>query len=139
MNLLHFIFHLYYFFFNTYIYIMCVTLVQYVGFLLISKLDHIIKCKKLISIVFLFNLFVVTMNISFSSYGHLIAEAKFLISSFLSCTFSHIHRHGNSIAHNLGKHTSHVSGLMVWMEDILPHIYYSCSLGQFWLVCVLFQ
>ena len=47
-----------------YIYIMCITLVQYAGFLLISKLDHIIKCKKLISIVFLFNLFVVTMNLS---------------------------------------------------------------------------
>ena len=43
---------------------MCITLVQYAGFLLISKLDHIIKCKKLISIVFLFNLFVVTMNLS---------------------------------------------------------------------------
>ena len=27
---------------------MCITLVQYAGFLLISKLDHIIKCKKLI-------------------------------------------------------------------------------------------
>ena len=38
----------FFFFFFFYIYVMCMTLVQYVRFLLISKLDYIIKCKKLI-------------------------------------------------------------------------------------------
>ena len=31
-----------------YIYVTCMTLMKYAGFLLISKLDHKIKCKKLI-------------------------------------------------------------------------------------------
>ena len=31
---------------------------------------------------------------------------------------SHIHKQGNSIAHDFARH---VSGLMVWMEDVPPH------------------
>ena len=59
---------------------------------------------------------------SFSSYGHLIAEAKLSTVSFYSFCVSHIHRKGNSVARNLARHTRHVNGLMVWIEDIPPHI-----------------
>ena len=33
---------------------MCMALMQYVGLLLLTKLYHIIKCKKLIILIFLF-------------------------------------------------------------------------------------
>ena len=59
---------------------------------------------------------------SFSSYGHLIAEAKLLTVSFYSFCVSHIHKQGNSVARNLTRHARHVSGLMVWIEDVPPHI-----------------
>ena len=56
---------------------------------------------------------------SFSSNGHLIAEAKLSTVSFYSFCVSHIHRQSNSVARNLARH---VSGLMVWIEDVPPHI-----------------
>lgn len=50
---------------------------------------------------------------SFSSYGHLIAEAKLSTVSFYSFCVSHIHRQGNSVTHDLARHARHFSGLMV--------------------------
>ena len=58
---------------------------------------------------------------SFFSYGHLIAEAKLSMVSFYSFCVSHIHRQGNSVAHDLSRHARHVSCIMVWMEDFPPH------------------
>lgn len=50
---------------------------------------------------------------SFSSYGHLIAEAKLSTISFYSFFVSHIHRQCNSIAHDLTRQAKNVSGLMM--------------------------
>ena len=50
---------------------------------------------------------------SFSSYGHLIAEAKLSTVSFYSFCVSYIHRQGNFVAHDLTRHARHVSSLMV--------------------------
>lgn len=55
---------------------------------------------------------------SFSSYGHLNAEAKLSTVSFYSFCVSHIHRQDNSVVHDLARH---VSGLMMWMKDVPPH------------------
>ena len=42
---------------------------------------------------------------SFASYGHLLAFAKSLVTSFDMIYFSHTCRKGNIITHNLTKHT----------------------------------
>ena len=42
---------------------------------------------------------------SFASYGHLLASAKSLITSFNMIYFSHTHRQENIVTHNLIKHT----------------------------------
>ena len=41
------------------------------------------------------------------------------MASFNFCHFSHIRKQGNCVTHNLARH---VSGLLVWMEDVPPHI-----------------
>lgn len=58
---------------------------------------------------------------SFSSYGHLIAEAKLSTVSFYSFCVSHIHRQGNSVIYDLARYARHVNSLMAWMEDVPPH------------------
>lgn len=54
---------------------------------------------------------------SLISFSHLIAEAKLISFSFCSIIFNHVCRQGNIIAHNLVRHTRHVSSFSVWMED----------------------
>ena len=44
------------------------------------------------------------------------------MASFNFWGFSHIHKQGNCVTHNLARHARHVSGLLVWMEDVPPHI-----------------
>ncbi|XP_075645272.1 uncharacterized protein LOC142616276 [Castanea sativa] len=56
---------------------------------------------------------------SFTSYGHLIAEAKLFSDTFVSLSFSHIRKQGNSIAHNLVRH---VNDIFVGMKDIPTHL-----------------
>ena len=59
---------------------------------------------------------------SFSSRGHLIAEAKLFFDFFHYFSLSHICRQTNSVAHNFTGHARHVNGLLVWMKDVPPHL-----------------
>lgn len=60
-----------------------------------------------------------------SSIGHLLQNAKCHIETFgNSFFFSHVRREGNSITHNLTKHTLHVTSFLVWIEDIPPVLLY---------------
>ena len=59
---------------------------------------------------------------SLASYGNLIKEIRFHADSFLNFRVSHVKRKGNSVAHNLARHARHVSGLVVWMEEVPSHI-----------------
>ena len=49
---------------------------------------------------------------SFTSFGHLIAEARTIVETFYAVTLSHTRGQGNSV-HNLARHASHVSGFTV--------------------------
>ena len=60
---------------------------------------------------------------SLTTYGHLLESAKSTLVTSKCIAFTHIHRSGNRVAHNLAKHTRHVRGLSVWVEDIPPHLY----------------
>ena len=55
---------------------------------------------------------------SLASYGNIIEEIRFHADSFLNFRVSHVKRKWNSVAHNL---VSHVSGLVVWMEEVPSH------------------
>ena len=59
---------------------------------------------------------------SFSSFGHLLELAKSMLVSSTCINFSHVHRGGNKIAHNLARHARNVRGLLVWVEDVPPHL-----------------
>ena len=59
---------------------------------------------------------------SLASYGNLIEEIKLQAESFLSFRSSHVKRNRNSVAHSLARHARHVSGLVVWMEEVPSHI-----------------
>ena len=59
---------------------------------------------------------------SFSSFGHLLESAKSMLVSSKCINFSHVHRSGNKIAHNLARHVRNVRGLSMWMEDVPPHL-----------------
>jgi len=61
-------------------------------------------------------------EVSFTSFGHLIVKAKTLAKTFYEIIFAHTHRQCNSIAHNLPRHARHVSGFIVWMEGVPPHL-----------------
>lgn len=50
---------------------------------------------------------------SFSSYGHLIAKSKVCLDSFIFCRFTHIHKQGNFVAHNIVRHARHISSISV--------------------------
>ncbi|XP_030940101.1 uncharacterized protein LOC115965032 [Quercus lobata] len=56
---------------------------------------------------------------SLASYGNLIEEIKLHAESFLSFRISLVRRNRNSVAHSLARH---VSGLIVWMEEVPSHI-----------------
>ena len=55
---------------------------------------------------------------SFSSFGHLLEDAKVLAESFAGFIVSHVKRQGNSIVHNLARYAKHVSDLKVWMKSV---------------------
>ena len=52
----------------------------------------------------------------------LINETQALAGLFPSYSVSHVCRKGNSLAHNFVRHARHVSGLAVWMEEVLSHL-----------------
>ena len=61
-------------------------------------------------------------NDSFTSYSHLVGKVKILAEAFCDITFSHTHRQGNFVVHNIARYTRNVSGLLVLMEDVIPHL-----------------
>ena len=62
-------------------------------------------------------------KVSLSTFGHLLESVKSILVTSKCIVFSHIHRTGNRVVHNLAKHARHVRGLSVWVEDIPPHQY----------------
>ena len=60
---------------------------------------------------------------SLSTFGHLLESTKSTLVTSKCIAFSHIHRGGNRVAHNLAKHARHVKGLSMWVEDIPPPLY----------------
>ena len=50
---------------------------------------------------------------SFTSYGHILASAKFYTNAYSFISFSHMHKLGNSLAHNLTKHARHIRGFLL--------------------------
>ena len=61
-------------------------------------------------------------EVSFSLFGHLLESAKSMLVSSTCIKFSHVRRSGNKIAHNLARHARNVRGLLVWVEDVPPHL-----------------
>jgi len=59
---------------------------------------------------------------SFSPFGHILTAAKNLTNT-TRISFSHVHRVGNFVAHNLAKHARHANGYLVGMEDVPPHLH----------------
>ena len=59
-------------------------------------------------------------NNSFTSYSHLVGKVKILVETFCDITFSHTQ--GNFVVHNIARYARNVSGLSVWMENVLPHL-----------------
>ena len=60
---------------------------------------------------------------SLSEIGHILELAK-AITDPNRVSFSHVRRVGNSVAHNLVKYSRHVSGYLVWMNDVPLHLNY---------------
>ena len=61
---------------------------------------------------------------SFTSFDHLIFSIKQSLGIFSCISFSHTHRTGNSLAHNLAQYARHIDTLMVCMEDVPPHLHH---------------
>ena len=57
-----------------------------------------------------------------SPLGLLVEDVKLFANNFVSLSYSHIKRSGNSVAHNLAKHAIRIPDFQVWMEDIPSHI-----------------
>ena len=60
-------------------------------------------------------------SLSLASFGLLIQDIKAYAKFFRCISFSHVHREGNIVAHNLARHACHVIGFSVWMEDVPSH------------------
>lgn len=59
---------------------------------------------------------------SFASYGHLIEEAQIYAEFFHSFRLFNFLQRGNFVAHNFARPTRYVSGLVVWVEKVPPHL-----------------
>jgi len=57
---------------------------------------------------------------SLATFGHMISAARSTIDAFCNISFSPTDRQGNTIAHNLDRPARHVSGYLVYMEDVPP-------------------
>ena len=61
---------------------------------------------------------------SFTSFGHLISSIKQSLGIFSCISFSHTHRTGNSLTHNLAQYTRHIDALTVWIENVPPQLHH---------------
>ena len=57
-----------------------------------------------------------------SPLGLLVEDVKLVANNFVSLSYSHIKRNGNSVTHNLAKHALRISDFQVWMEDVPTHV-----------------
>ena len=60
---------------------------------------------------------------SLASYGLLVRDAQLMACSFTCISFQHVGRVGNKVAYNLTRHAHHVTGFLVWMEDVPIQIF----------------
>ncbi|KAL0015374.1 hypothetical protein SO802_002443 [Lithocarpus litseifolius] len=64
-----------------------------------------------------------------SSFGHIIKDCKSIMASLRSCSFSHVRRQGNGVAHALAKRAKNSYPLLVWMEAVPPDISFLVHIG----------
>ena len=62
-------------------------------------------------------------SLSLASFGLLIQDVKTYAKLFQCISFSHVCREGNDVAHNLARHSCHVTGFSMWMEDVSSHTF----------------
>ena len=53
-----------------------------------------------------------------TQWGHVVEDIKKASSWFQTCSFGHIYREGNSLAHSLAKRAVLAADLDVWLEDL---------------------
>ena len=53
-----------------------------------------------------------------SSFGHIIKDCNSIMASLRSCSFSHVRRQSNGVAHALARRARISSPLSVWMESV---------------------
>ena len=53
-----------------------------------------------------------------SSVGHILKDTMSCVSFFQSCSFSHVGRQGNSVAHALAQRTRLSFPIVVWMKFV---------------------
>ena len=51
-------------------------------------------------------------------YGHVLRDSLVLASYFRVCSFSHVRRVSNSVAHFLARHSKSGLELQVWMDSL---------------------
>ena len=60
---------------------------------------------------------------SFASYGDIIDEVCLLARSLQRCSFSHVKREGNRVAHLLAHRAIELQdNFLVWLEDVPPYL-----------------
>ena len=59
---------------------------------------------------------------SFATFGNLIEEIRCHVDSFLDCNFTYVKQKRNYVVHSFVRHMKHVSGLVVWKEEVSPPI-----------------
>ena len=59
-----------------------------------------------------------------SCFGHIIKDCKSIMGSLRTCSFSHVRRQGNGVAHALARRAKNSHPLLVWMEAVPPDIPY---------------
>ena len=59
-----------------------------------------------------------------TSIGHIIKDCNFSRCLFQTCSFSHVRRQGNGVAHALARRARMSFPLTVWMELVPPNITY---------------
>ena len=61
-------------------------------------------------------------NVSHFQGGHILKDILSYLNSFQSCSFSHIGRQGNAVAHALAQRAKVSCPLEVWMESVPPDV-----------------